>query len=527
METTSKKSAPKIAVNTAARLGAARIAIDRLKKEKLSESDRIVLARNLGTLFQKCRDITPSLTLWQIFIETFGMASGESQYKKRKRLVILPEENEVSEKLAQKGRQYRELAIRLSQYIELPENEPKSSAEIFSILRLIEGSSYDLSTAHKDRFNQEYKVEIDSKLRRLTDRVAESVDLDWMRTWSEMHAVPIIGKTGDVTRISLRKENFSEHVRYDVSNLNLDGEITCCLAPCVRLGTITSILPMHRYIDVQIESYTNEEKTRDLILDALTEMLKSETPLKDMEDEDIGYALKECDLWCDFSADEDLHSWNSYEVSRNLDLELRYEGSSSKWYSCILSRYSTTDSFFTYSSLPELLPAIEIISTCYEVDKVFASKKRGPNQYRIFSIDGANYIGSHSQYMGFDTGINIENKSSWSAGKFRETDDQDGVHALDERFFSTLLQSNSEDLKSCYFKPLIDNWHDKREREHDFFVKAPNGSLAYYILKNLAYAPIEERIDQILIKDAKNKYAMLKEYSLRVAKEYEEAISKF
>jgi hypothetical protein len=63
--------------------------------------------------------------------------------------------------------------------------------------------------------------------------------------------------------------------------------------------------------------------------------------------------------------------------------------------------------------------------------------------------------------------------------------------------------------------------------EQSFFVKAPKHSISYYILTNLAYAPTDERIDQLLINDAKKKYAMLKEYSLLASKEYEEAISRF
>jgi hypothetical protein len=129
--------------------------------------------------------------------------------------------------------------------------------------------------------------------------------------------------------------------------------------------------------------------------------------------------------------------------------------------------------------------------------------------------------------MLFDLGVQEEFKSSWSAGKFRRIDDVDGVHALDERYFRMLLQTDSEDLNNCYFKPLIDCWKDEKKMEQSFFVKAPKHSISYYILTNLAYAPTDERIDQLLINDAKKKYAMLKEYSLLASKEYEEAISRF
>jgi hypothetical protein len=278
---------------------------------------------------------------------------------------------------------------------------------------------------------------------------------------------------------------------------------------------------------VHVEDSGNEKNNTHQILEALTEMLRAETPLHEMEEEEIGFELYKCELWCSLPLHDELNLWNSYSVLRNLDLEIRYDENSNKWHACLLSRYSTKDSYFTYSSLQESLPGVLIISTCYDADKVFAAKKIGPQKYRIFSIDGANYIGSHSQYMGFDLGVQEEFKSSWSAGKFRGIDDVDGVHAFDERYFRMLLQTDSEDLKNCYFKPLIDSWKDVKEMERSFFVKAPKRSLSYYILTNLAYAPKDERIDQLLINDAKKKYSMLKEYSLLATKEYEEAISKF
>lgn len=527
MENSKKPVAPKINVNNAARLNAALIANERLKKERLSESDRLVLARNLGILFQKCLDRNPSISLRQIFIETFGVESGVSAYKKRDRLVVLPTDIKVKDKLAQKARQYRELAIALSKYIELPENEKKENAEILSILRLIEGSSFDMSTAHKDRFNHEYQVEIDSQLRKLTDKVADSVDIDWIRTWSEMHDVPIIGKTGDVSRIDFRtSRHYSEYVRYDASNLNLDGELACCLAPCINLGAINSTLPMTRYIDVEIAPSESEGEIRDVILNSLTKALKSDQPLLEMEEEDIGYLLQESQLWRKISGDNNT-SFENYHVRRYLDLELRYEEKSNKWFPCIISRYSATHSFFTFGSLELTFPDITILSVCHEVDIIFAAKKIGNNKYRVFPIGGANYIGSHSNYFG--ERYQSERKSSWCKEGFRGLDDVDAVHPLDERYFSVLLQTDSEDSQSCYFDPLINSWFPevKKREESSLFVKAPKESLAYQILLNIAYAPEDKRIDNLLISDAKKKFSLLKDYSEKAARDYEEAMSKF
>jgi len=67
---------------------------------------------------------------------------------------------------------------------------------------------------------------------------------------------------------------------------------------------------------------------------------------------------------------------------------------------------------------------------------------------------------------------------------------------------------------------------EEGSRNKTLFVKAPRNSISEYILQNLAYAEPEKRIDELLLKDAKEKFRQLKEFADRSSEEYREAIDK-
>ena len=66
--------------------------------------------------------------------------------------------------------------------------------------------------------------------------------------------------------------------------------------------------------------------------------------------------------------------------------------------------------------------------------------------------------------------------------------------------------------------------HEDDEYRH---VPAPSGSFAELILRNLAYAPSEERIDNLMLSDAKKKYAAFQKLSIEREEEYRGAIKSF
>jgi hypothetical protein len=86
---------------------------------------------------------------------------------------------------------------------------------------------------------------------------------------------------------------------------------------------------------------------------------------------------------------------------------------------------------------------------------------------------------------------------------------------------SELCQVQDSPGTECYYPDALDF------ESHQFFCKAPKGSIAYEILSNLAYVPISKRLDTLLIADAKHKYGILKAHAEKLERNYESSISKF
>jgi hypothetical protein len=509
MNTTKNNHARKaIIVNEGARFQAAKDAKDQLKKEKLSESDRLILARNLRVIFDKCVEKNPSLKMNRIFIEAFGERSGDSSYKKSSRLIPKQPLEVSAEKLSATGDKYRKLALTLAQHIEVPTGSTEDDKAIYAILRLIEGSSFDSISAHQDRYEQEYRNEISNRLRGLAEKIAKKVDLDWMRTWTKNHFVAAYGRTGVLSIIYHSSWN-------DEGTLELSGPINNCLAPCVRLGTVTTQIPIQNYMDIEVDDEKDGESDAEKIRRALAKKL-GEPIDSEYDDWAILDTLENSEHWIS-SQDNTL----GYKTKRLLDLEIRFDAASNSWVPCLLLRFEFKDGF--------VLDVKEYIDRNHDKDleEVFSfgindgaclAQKISDKAYRIFFL--------------FTTDLDSEGgawkqvNSSWATDDFRGLCDNEGTHPLDERFFSFLLQT--EDKTSWSFNSSIERRFpfDDGFEDGEYFVKAPDGSIAAKILINLAYAKGEKRLDNLLIKDATHKYKMLKEYSERVTKKYEDAISK-
>jgi len=515
MKSTKPNTARKtIMVNEGARFQAAKDAMDKLKKEKLFTSDRLILARNLRVMFDKCVESKPALKMITIFIDAFGERSGDSSYKKSTRLMPKQTAKVSAETLSATGDQYRKLALALAQYIEVPAGSTKSDKDTYAILRLIEGSSFDSISAHQDRYDQEYQNEIGNRLRDLAFKVAEKVDLDWMRTWTKNHAISAYGRTGFLEQIYLGAE-------FDEGSLELDGPIDNCLAPCVRLGTVTTRVPIRNYMDVELNDEKDAVSDAERIRQKLAEKLGVQIE-EECYDSAVLDALESSEYWISSE-----NNSCSYETTRLLDLEIRYDAASNSWVPCLLLRFEFKDGFVL--DIKEYIATesemdLEVVFYFDNVDGVCVAQKTSENAYRVFCIYDMSSLYDHGA-----PSVCRQPNSSWAIDDFRGLLDNEGIHPLDERFFSFLLQTEHE--SSWVFDRAIDcrtpfSFDDDGYDGGEYFVKAPDGSLSSKILKNLAYSTEERRLDTLLIKDATGKYKLLKEFAERVSKQYEEAISK-
>jgi hypothetical protein len=501
--------------NDAARLEAAKSADVRLKKERLSESDRTKLARNLGQMFEKCKEGHKELTLHKLFIDAFGETAGKSAHKKRYRHISLSTDSEPLTGLASQGDKYRKLAIELSSYIDLPAKADQTERKYYAILRLIEGSSFDMSTGHRDRYHQAYRNEIDTQLRRLAEKVRSKIDLDWMRTFKRLHNFDTFGRTGVLSEIA--PEGWSG----TSSTLDLYGRhCDNSLAPCVRLGVVKAQIRIMHYIDIEIGCEDAGKTTEELIRIKLAEKLELSEPInEDNMDKTLVEKIQESVYW---KSNDDPRAWPAYYTKRLLDLELRYDEASDRWYPCFLLRFERTDEdLFEPKEYMESFSAGEIftIFKSYFDDEYCYALEYSKKVYRVF------LVWKDHLDKGYCARHNEEIDPDWAISKFRGLYDNDATHPLDERYFDFLLSSQDDYVGGWNFEKALS--HGDLEWDRTFFVKAPDSSIASEILKNLAYAPESERLDNLLINDAAIKYQLVKQFAERGLKEYDEAISKF
>jgi hypothetical protein len=207
----------------------------------------------------------------------------------------------------------------------------------------------------------------------------------------------------------------------------------------------------------------------------------------------------------------------TYFTKRLLDLELRYDEASDRWYPCFLLRFerSNEDTLEPKEYL-QSFNGSEIITVFSNfLDYYCYSIKNSEKIYRVFLI-----WNDHLD-VGYRRDNNGEIDPGWAIGTFRGLYDNDATHPLDERYFDFLLSNQDEYAGHWFFDKELS--HGERELDRAFFVKAPDNSVASELLKNLAYAPEGERLDNLLVNDAVIKYQLVKRYAERALKEYDES----
>ena len=112
---------------------------DVLGTKKLSDSDRMVFAINLGELYQEIERIDPSISFSKLFGDIFDEVTAESLVKKRRTVIIFDGEETNSQGLRATPHHYVEIALGLAR--RLSAEEVNTTA--LGMLKLIEGSSFD------------------------------------------------------------------------------------------------------------------------------------------------------------------------------------------------------------------------------------------------------------------------------------------------------------------------------------------------------------------------------------------------
>jgi hypothetical protein len=538
----------------ARRRKAAQEALTTLKaNETLSLADRVIFARNLGSMFERCKKNEGKLSLNKLFIDAFGKDAGTSAYKKRKTLIHLPSEELVDEGLCAKSAKYRDLALTMAKYLVTSgnENENEKEKQTAAIQRLIAGSSKEGMETQKSRQYREYREEISLRLNQLCSKVSGEVDLDWMYAWTKNHPVLAFGRTGTLDEVGQVYSEAIQELDIRIGTLSVEGKVHNCLAPCVTIGTTRARMYATSYMEIEIDEADTPLNSR--IVEKLIKILKIEAEESNQARRDMVTCMIGSHLWIENESDP-----VEYQIKRTLDLELRYDEHCDNWQPCFLLR-SILDSEMSYDNMSDYIydfwDQIFEVFTSDEHATVCLAKKVSENKYRLFFenyFDLVTYANADFEYL-----------PTLYRGSFRGLRANDGMIPSNIQFFDFLL-SPSNDREDGKYQCDLDRYNellgkptwtfdskigsyrmfslrnDDEEKPapsinpetidaetHQYFCKSPTGSIAYEILANLAYAPEGKRLDTLLNKDARHKYRILREHAEKMEQSYQTAISKF
>ncbi|MAC33236.1 MAG: hypothetical protein CME38_06465 [Haliea sp.] len=501
------KPSPRVSVDSAARLAGVAEAEKQMRKGKIPESDRVVLAKNLGKMFNAACRRHKELSTRQIFLAAFGEVDGESQYKKRKTLVWMPGEEGRAPSLQTRAIKYLDLCDHLMRYLEFPQGLDDAGKRKRALLRLIEGSSYDQHGVRRERIDAEYRQELDNRIGTVVRRLREAVDIDWMRLFVNDHPLYSRGLTGEFV-----PRNHAEGLQIMEATMEVGGGIQNCLAPTARIASVFTRPKVDRYMYVEIPFSGDEEDSGNL-----PEELAKFFGAESAEIEDLVPKVLEQEGWQECSNDAPPSNLWFRSV---VDMEVRYDLDSASWKPLLLWRRLLQAGL---NPVDEKGRALDFFSQpCrgaegrflgFDEDSylyaVLEARSSGACRWLLFVMD--DFYMDYIEYT-----VELFNASL-----------DTGFCPPSAGYETIMFQRLDDCCNNDVSYELEDSFESWRADTDTGFVKAPPGSLARAIIGNLAYAGPDQRLDTLLIKDAKHKYGILKDYADKGEREYREAISRF
>jgi hypothetical protein len=514
----------KRAVNRHDRLSSAQEALEKLKsREKIPEDDRSSMALNLGKMIADAQKKDCTLTFSRLFKEAFGEERGVSFFKKKDRLICMPGQKPGKTHYSM-GLHYLDLLKTLVSYIELPEAKSDEEQLRVAVLRLIEGTSYDYRGGYVDRTSVEYRKAIDKVFDKLVETVESQVNLDWMREWIIDNPLKIEGKTGVASTINLRSEY---DLHYGGDALYVGGPLDSCLAPCVRIASLYRYHEVQKYICIEVNKDASAVSMRD-ILDAIEHLISEPGGLKHYS-EKLSENYEKFLQYKGWQVSPGDKYFRDVKVQTLVDVELRYDEDLAKWTPLALLRLTKCNGN-AFGDNEDVLPNVysrdgkkvfeyfseEGPESLYAVEDTV---ENGKTSYIVF--EAKSFFNTDYLFVSPFPFVDSED-SKWNTGDAMWSDGC-GFCPPESGFYELLLAKfDGRDFErnvDCEIDHL-----DPMDSPPARYVRAPANTLAYWIMRNMAYAPVEQRLDRLLLKDAKEKYEKLKSFSETIEREYEEAI---
>ena len=207
-----------------------------------------------------------------------------------------------------------------------------------------------------------------------------------------------------------------------------------------------------------------------------------------------------------------------YSYRTFIDLELRYSTFENRWQTYLFWRSNVHSSCPTmdeeiHGGYPSHNRALEIFCDAYNAiswNAILDREALESGDFKLFAEDVHEW--DHLYRTTLRGSEMLASTWHYEDGEESTFMTQEGN---DELLFSTT------DSGEHHVVPVL---YEDNEYRH---VPAPSGSFAQLILRNLAYAPSEERIDNLMLADAKEKYAAFKKLALEKEGEYRSAIKSF
>ncbi|WP_411358232.1 hypothetical protein [Pseudidiomarina salilacus] len=503
------KSEIKITDNFSERLHHAMKVIDEMKGVKrLDEDDREAFARNLGRMFTELNKHTNEdnqLNFAKLFDAAFNNRNVSlSLQKKRKTLILLDNESTNSQGLASGPHKYIDLAQALDDLM----SKYLGTASGYGFLRLIENSSFDLTESENTRAEQEQRADIQKALTKCVEKVTNSVDLRWMYNWLERTPVNTKGGTGKVMPIThLRySEGLRGLLRIDYNELFNNG-----IAPCVRLLSKTTQMVPELVFSLRC---ADEAPSRESMIKTVQQFVstapKLNLPRLDLfagsskhRVADVFEALQDQLIAHNLILDRSLLG---IDIQKYIDLEVLLHTESNTWMPFLLERYdiSRNDSWYDEHHCVETLSVAD--TTIYFLGYLLDDMQYALCAYHYEDSDGQ----SHYCYF-FNDNVAQELDFTWV------------ISLPFVPFSDDYLDFVCEELK------LDEDWRYFPEFTvpTGHVIKQKPQSLAYYLMANLLYAEGDENIANRLVRDAQEKYQLLRHFADHQEAQYASQFEKF
>ena len=497
--------------------------IERLKAaNRIELADAEIFAKNLGVIIKKIK-VKTKISLRKIFLECFGEQSGESLYKKRKTIVWFAEDSEYEKhkkKFLRTPAKYVLLAKELAKYKPASQQMAGVDSESQMLAQLIERSTFSYKGNSKERLSDEAEQEVSRVFDQVAEKIRSRVDLDGMMWWLESNATycsdwwgTVSELRGDVgERCSMLIGEYYEtyvilHERYNIP-------------PCVQLGHVWVMIRTPDYFEVEIQAVKGAvpEERAQQIREAMASITKDPNLLKQDQELIPDHILYNHDAVVHISKKNFQDLDDTIYLKTKLDLEVRFDPILEKWGLIPIWR---TDSKFSDAYGNTLLNGSS-----------FRSYQQNMNEESIIVYSDSSQT-SDRKYSDRISPAFVavavsgeEDKAVYRVFVPMITEEilivDDALGALNIPEFQQLQPLTP--IVNFNPPPTFKILEFEEREGQSYYTPAPDGSIAHAILKNLAYAPKEQKIDHLLLKDAQEKFLIFQQYQNKLEKTYQTAI---